>query len=191
MPNTKIKKLYCYVDETGQDTEGKWFLVVVTILSRDKDKIEDLLVKIERESGKFKTKWHRAKYRQRKKYFEKILETDILDLALYYSIYEDSILFADLIARTTAKAIKDYSRKSYKANIVIDGLGKNLERQFAASVRKLGITTEKVKGARDESSPFIRLADAVAGLLRDNYEKKEWAITMVKKLNKRKSVYKI
>lgn len=31
------KKLYCYVDETGQDTKGKLFIVVVVIVENSKE----------------------------------------------------------------------------------------------------------------------------------------------------------
>jgi hypothetical protein len=37
-------------------------------------------------------------------------------------------------------------------------------------VRKLGIAVRKVRGARDESDELIRLADAVAGFVRDALE---------------------
>jgi hypothetical protein len=42
--------------------------------------------------------------------------------------------------------------------------------RFAAGVRKLGIAVRKVRGARDESDELIRLADAVAGFVRDALE---------------------
>jgi len=185
------QKLYCYVDESGQDTKGDWFLVALVLLGDQKEEIKQKLEKIEQESGKFATKWHRSKHIQRIKYFDAILNLKALKSSLYYSVYQNTVLFADLIALTTVKAINAQNINNYQTQIVIDGLRKNLEKQFAASVRKLGIKATKVKGARDESDPMIRLADALAGLLRDYYEKKSWTNKYVKQLIKNKYVQEI
>ena len=37
-------------------------------------------------------------------------------------------------------------------------------------MRKKGIRTEKVRGLKDERDEFIRLADAIAGFVRDAQE---------------------
>ncbi len=39
------QKLYCYVDETGQDTKGALFIVVVLVTDDEKDKLELFLEK--------------------------------------------------------------------------------------------------------------------------------------------------
>ena len=189
MSQSKVQKLYCYVDESGQDTKGDWFLVAVIMLGVNRDKIKLKLEKIERQSGKFTTKWHRSKHLQRTRYFDAIINLKELKYSLYYSIYKNTILFADLIALTTVKAINSQNLQNCLVQIVIDGLRKNQEKQFSASIRKLGIKTAKVKGARDESDPIIRLADALAGLLRDYYEKKTWTNKYVKQLIKNKYVH--
>src|SRR3990167_5466066 len=189
MSQSKVQKLYCYVDESGQDTKGDWFLVAVIMLGVNIDKIKLKLEKIERQSGKFTTKWHRSKHLQRTRYFDAIINLKELKYSLYYSIYKNTILFADLIALTTVKAINSQNLQNCLVQIVIDGLRKNQEKQFSASIRKLGIKTAKVKGARDESDPIIRLADALAGLLRDYYEKKTWTNKYVKQLIKNKYVH--
>lgn len=51
------KKLYCYVDETGQDTKGEIFVVSVIVAQKDRDEIMELLETIEQETGKKATKW--------------------------------------------------------------------------------------------------------------------------------------
>jgi len=40
-----MQKLYCYIDETGQDTKGKLFLVSIVIQEQER---EELREKIER-----------------------------------------------------------------------------------------------------------------------------------------------
>lgn len=193
MPSRKspIKKLYCFVDETGQDTNGEWFLVSVVVIGGQKDQLEQQLFEIEHESRKHLTKWHRSKHGHRLAYIEGVLKLNGLKNALYYSVYKDTKLFADLVVLTTAKAIFQVTKDNYRALIVVDGLSRNLERQFAASLRKLCITTEKVKGGREESSPLLRLADALAGLLRDAYGRAEWAREKVQQLNKKSFIHEI
>jgi len=43
-----MPKLYCYVDETGQDTEGAFFLVVVVLVAGEvRERLREKLLKIE------------------------------------------------------------------------------------------------------------------------------------------------
>ena len=101
------------------------------------------------------------------------------------------MFYYDLITLTTAKAIYDKASENYQASIIIDGLQKNLEKKIAVSLRRLNIRVAKIKGARDESSSFIRLADAICGLARDTYEGNKWAKEKLKKLIKEDIVEEI
>ena len=47
-----MSKLYCYVDETGQDTEGRFFLVSVVVTGVERDEMRTWLETVEKESGK-------------------------------------------------------------------------------------------------------------------------------------------
>ena len=51
-----MKKLYCYVDETGQDTYGEKFIVVSIVVSDEREEVLDLLEEAEVKSGKTKRK---------------------------------------------------------------------------------------------------------------------------------------
>ena len=55
-PSSEHQKIYCYVDETGQDTLGELFIVSVVVNSADRDALVAVLEKIERTSGKGKVK---------------------------------------------------------------------------------------------------------------------------------------
>jgi len=191
MKDDVIKKIYCFVDESGQDTLGKRFLVAVVIVEDDKNEIEKELIEIEFKSGKHKTKWHKAKYSQRQAYISGIKNISAFQNSFYFSIYEDTVQFASLVSLTTAKAILDRAPDNYSASVIVDGLGRNLEKEFAVCLRKLKIKTNKVKGARDESSSLIRLADALAGLIRDASEKQQWAKGQVEQLRRKKYVQEI
>lgn len=52
MSDTHKQKLYCYVDETGQDTEGQLFLVSVVVTEQEQESFAHELERIEAESGK-------------------------------------------------------------------------------------------------------------------------------------------
>lgn len=51
-----MNKLYCYVDETGQDTEGTFFLVALVITGSERDELRKFLIHAETNSKKGKLK---------------------------------------------------------------------------------------------------------------------------------------
>jgi hypothetical protein len=51
MPGAQKQKLYCYVDETGQDTDGRLFLVSVVVTEQEQEAFARELERIEAESG--------------------------------------------------------------------------------------------------------------------------------------------
>jgi hypothetical protein len=40
MPQEQNHKLYCYVDETGQDTLGKFFIVAIVVAGNQRDELQ-------------------------------------------------------------------------------------------------------------------------------------------------------
>jgi len=76
-------KLYCYVDETGQDTAGRFFLVsVVLIDSAKKDELENQLEEIEKRTGKNKKKWAKEEIGIRIRYIKEIAKIKNLQYSL-------------------------------------------------------------------------------------------------------------
>jgi hypothetical protein len=47
-----MQKLYCYVDETGQQPEGRFFLVSVVVTGPERDALNTALERIEHATGK-------------------------------------------------------------------------------------------------------------------------------------------
>ena len=68
------QKLYCYVDESGQDTEGRFFLVAVVISGDGRDELQQRLEEIEHRTRKGRAKWHRSGFSRRLDYIRSILE---------------------------------------------------------------------------------------------------------------------
>src|SRR3989339_428750 len=105
MTQQKIQKLYCYIDETGQDTKGELFIVSVILIDQDKQKIEDQLIDCEKQSKKGKTKWQKAKFYQREAYINQIFTIKKLKDHLYYSEFKNSTAYYELVVYTAAQVI--------------------------------------------------------------------------------------
>ena len=79
------QKLYCYVDESGQDTEGRFFLVAVVITGKGRDELQQKLEEIERRTRKGRVKWHRSSFSRRVDYIRSILDLPELSGALHFT----------------------------------------------------------------------------------------------------------
>lgn len=163
-----MQKLYCYVDETGQDTKGDFFLVSVVITQEEREQIRKQLEKTERKTGKGRRKWIESKPKQRQNYVRKALKIPTLRGGINYAIYHKTTDYIPRTILTTARAITRHAEKEYKATVFVDGLPKTLTRWFGAELRHLHISTKKVRGVRrEEADTLMRLADAIAGFVRE------------------------
>ena len=73
------------------------------------------------------------------------------------------------------KALITKATTTYTATVTVDGLTGGEVQRFKQRLRQWQINVHKVRGARDESSPLIRLADAFAGFIRDYIEGQQYA----------------
>src|SRR5437879_1456328 len=115
MSQSPRQKLYCYVDESGQDTEGELFLVSVVVSELEQEAFTRELERIEEETGKRKTKWHKSAMGRRIAYIKAILASPIFQRTIFFSHYANSQAYVDLTVLTTAKAILQRVQHSYKA----------------------------------------------------------------------------
>ena len=184
-----MQKLYCYVDETGQDTEGRFFLVAVVILVNDRENFRFKLRKAEEESGKGTKKWMKATHKQHEQYIKQIISDSAFSGAIFYTQYDNTRNYVDLTILATAKAILGKAKSPYTAIVFVDGLGRSERHRFAAGLRKLKVNVKKVRGIREQSDEFARLADAVAGFVRDGLDGGE-AIQKLRQIAKRNSIIK-
>lgn len=186
------QKLYCYVDETGQDTYGEKFIVVSIVVADEREKVFDLLEEAEVKSGKTKRKWIKTRSAERDKYLKLALPQSKLKGKIFYRIFHNSKEYEDLMVLVIAQAINLYIERNgfsdYKATVVIDGLKVTEAKRVAKSLRLLGIKTRRVRGEKDESNALLRLADALAGLIREADEGNKNYDKLVNKLQKEKVV---
>lgn len=162
-----MDKIYCYVDESGQHTEGEYFLVSVVITGENRKSLEKTLLSIETHSGKRHLKWSKTKDDYRLAYIKAVLSNEAFQNRLYAAYFESSTDYVGMTISGTARAIQAYIDKDseYKATVLVDGLKRSEVHRFSVGLRREGIRTQKIVGRDDSKDPLIRLADALCGLV--------------------------
>ncbi len=189
---TKKKKIYCYVDENGQDTNGKLFIVSIVVTETDRDLLLDLCEQIEKISLKHKDKWGKAKRSRRLDYINKVLSNKKFIGKLRYSVFENQKNYDLLTIIGIAKAVHLDNLKHYSTAIYVDGLAKSKRQEYGSELRKLGIQTRKVQGvAKDQNNALIRLADSIAGFVRDAIDNDGIETELLKKALKNGEIIKV
>jgi len=177
------QKLYAYVDESGQDTEGGIFVVSIVVLENERDAVRQRLEEIEQRTGKGAVKWHKSKHEFRRAYIEALAALLELRHRAFVEVFYDTKQYLDLTALATAKAILKNARPPYKVTVFVDGLSIAGVAVFSRTLRDLHIQTRKIRGVRkDENDALIRLADNLCGLVRDAREKTPWAVEALERL---------
>lgn len=185
-----MSKYYCYVDETGQHTLGKMFVVSI-IIPFDREELEKLLLNIEKVTGKNKIKWIQTQKSRKSDYLEQIFKLLKLKGNIYFSLFENSKGYKDLTVLSVVKAVKHKKFTNNKATILIDGLNKHEIMWFSKEIRKQGLKTDKVRGIKDENSAIIRLADSICGFVFEAKSGNKEANKLLSKEIKRKTIKEV
>ncbi len=172
-------KLAVYVDETGQDTRGRFFLVSVVLTeSSSLDDLRVRLTKLERTSKKGKKKWRQTRPVQRIAYLVGLppILTDIAPV--YWRSYPEGTDYSIRTAEATLAAMNHRDPAgTAQLTVIVDGLNWKERATFARVFRSHRRKWHKLTGGRDEADPLLRLTDALAGFLRDLSERNPSAIT--------------
>lgn len=167
MSKEKPKKIYCYVDETGQDSGSEIFVVVAVVSEQDQETLRQELITTEYDAKTGHRKWHKSRAERRLKYIQIILEKKIAKGDIYFGSYQKPLPYFLPILDVLEKAIKEKTKdKKYKATVCIDGIDRKKAAEMTNALRLRGISLELVKSRKDESEPIIRLADMWAGCVR-------------------------
>jgi|SRR5579872_4190209 len=181
-----VTKLYCYVDETGQDGLHTFFLVSVVVTSQDKkEQLEEQIENIEKKTGKNKLKWTKTKTSIRKSFIEEIAQVGNLKNSIFYSMYPDGKAYTHLTSLSVAKAVLAKKENNYSVTVIIDGLTRKDTEKVRRDLKQLQVKYDNIRGMKDEQSVFLRLADCFAGFIRDYIEKQSYAEELFKRLRKR------
>lgn len=181
------QKLYAYVDESGQDTEGRFFVVSVVLFGTERDTVLERLEALEARSRKGRVKWRRARYAFRQDYIMGLLDLPHLTASIFVATFRHARNYFALTVESAARAITAKTQgRAYRVTIFVDGLTRPQQATFTNSLRAHGIARKKVRGVRDEqSNAGVRLADALCGLIRDAEDGEPWAVATVARLRQR------
>lgn len=170
--------IYCYVDESGQHTHGDFFSVSVVIVKtvEMRDEGEGMLLEIERTTEKGSTKWTKTHHRKKARYLRTIATLTELKNCLFYSTYTDTRDYVGSTVDAIARVLQQHvtNTETHGIIVIIDGLDKQEKQQIAKRLKRTGVMYKKVRGAKDEGSAWIRLADAIAGFGWDVYKNKPY-----------------
>lgn len=169
-----IEKYYCYVDETGQDTMGEFFLVsAVLVEARLRERLKNRLLRLEDRSGKELLKWNGSSFEVRICYLRGLFQIRELYGCLHFYYVNNSLDYSNIKAHAIVRALQNITQQ-YKVTILIDGfLSKKEERIISRVLHKSEIRFRKIRGLKMNDC-FMRLADALAGFLRDHIEEQDY-----------------
>lgn len=173
-----MKKVYCYVDESGQDTEGELFIVAMVIAGEERGLLTSQAEDLEIKTGKGFSKWHKTALDKRILYITAILSSPFFTQNLFYAHYKNSIQYLDMWTQSVAIALHTKYQRNYQATVIVDGLRDKEIPRFAKQLRARNVKLRKVRGAKDQSDTLIRLADALAGFARDSLENQPYTIKL-------------
>src|ERR1044071_7275609 len=100
------QKLYCYVDETGQDTQGDLFLVALVVTGRERDELVNEAEQIEKKTGKGLIKWHKTSLGRKEAYLRAVFSSPRFAGSLCFARYTQTKgAYLDLMVYSAARAI--------------------------------------------------------------------------------------
>lgn len=173
LKQVKPTKLYCYVDETGQDTNGELFIVAIVIADNRREEFEKQMEKLETSSRKYLRKWQKSKKKERLTYIQAALNI-VKNYGTFYFVKFGKGVgtnYYPLMTYAIAKTLYEkLGQNPVSYSLIVDALTLKQRLILGADLRKLGISIAKIRGKRDESDAILRLADALAGFVRDAVE---------------------
>ena len=192
-----MKQLHLYVDETGQDTKGEFFLVAVVIVERHfREQAERFCQQIEIRTGK-RTKWTKTKKIIRWTYIEEVLQAEVQGMSIKIVEFRDTgMRYLDMMTHALYEVLRQFGEeKALRIKIYVDALSKTQAKEIGAELRQRlqntrqpgrGIWGLSVRGIRTEaSSALLRLADGLCGFARAVVQKEPHAITLWRKYGHR------
>ena len=166
MPSTPRQKLYCYVDETGQDATSTVFVVVAVVTAKEQEELRRALTEIEHAAGTGHRKWHKSRSARRLRYLRLVLERGIGRGEVFFGFYPKPLPYFFPILEILEHAIKAEAIAPYTARVFVDGIDRKKAAELTNALRLRGVSLDMVRSRRDESEPLIRLADMWAGCVR-------------------------
>lgn len=186
------QRLYAYIDESGQETEGRIFVVCAVIVeSSSRDALLSQLEALEARSRKGRVKWHRARFAYRQAYVRELENLALLAHSVFLIRFARTQRYNEVTAEAVARAIRARGGENDRVRVIVDGLRREERRLFSSVLRRHQIRPDDVRGARDQNDAFIRLADAICGLTRDAADGQIWAVQASERLKHRRLIMEL
>lgn len=160
------QKLYCYVDETGQDDRSVVFIVAVVVTQGEQERIREVLVRLENEAHTNHLKWHKTESSRRLAYLRLVMANGGAIGGTFFGSFVKPVPFFQPTLEVIEDAVKAAARPPYRARVFVDGIDRKKAAELTTALRARGVALDLVRGKRDESEPLIRLADMWAGCIR-------------------------
>jgi len=161
-----VQKLYCYVDETGQDAASNIFVVVAVVNGQEQEPLRQALMEIEHLARTGYRKWHKSRSSRRLRYLTLAFERNLGREEIFYGSYPKPLPYFFPLLDVLEHAIKIKAIPPYTARVFVDGIDRKKAAELTNALRLRGVSLEMVRSRRDESKPLIRLADRWAGCIR-------------------------
>ena len=168
-----MQKIYCYVDESGQDAGSEFFIVTAVVSDKEQELLRKKLCEIESSTKLGARKWHKSCFDRKSQYLQLVLEKGVAKGEIYFGHYRKPVPYFLPMLETLEKSIFDKAAGDYSAIIYVDGIDKKKAAELTNALRIRKIKLGLVRSRRDESEPLIRLADRWAGCIRAAFLNKE------------------
>jgi hypothetical protein len=159
------RKYYCYVDETGQDTKGKLFLVGVLVVE-DKEKATlwaDRLNKLKK-----RIKWHGTKKKNKIAFLEALSQSSF-PFKSFVSVFKDCKDYFKATLEGISKSLKNLGKE--RILLFFDGkIHKKIRLKIGVFLHCQKIKVKKVRGINIKKEPLIEIIDAIVGAVREKIE---------------------
>lgn len=161
----KRQKIYCYVDETGQDAGSTIFIVVAVVVWEYIEGLRSSLAELERRLKIGGKKWHKLRHNSRVEFMNVFLQERHSNVQIYFGRFKKPVPALLPTFEVIQKSLTSFSQP-IQAIVNIDGLDALSAKKMTNALRTKYLHLSLVKGSRDESEVLIRLADRWAGCLR-------------------------
>jgi hypothetical protein len=170
--NKNKQKIYCYVDETGQDSGSSYYITVVVVSAKDQEEFRRKLTEIEKTSRIGSRKWYKSRGKETIDYLQLFNKINDSFCKIFYNKYKKPIPFLFPTIEIINESIAEFvNKQDCRAIIYVDGIDNKKAQELTNALRSKGISLDYVRNTRDESEPCIRLADRWAGCIRDCSER--------------------
>lgn len=166
LSNPQKDKLYCFVDETGQDAGSKFFVVVAVLVTDQVGEFRTWLEQLEQSVRIGTVKWHKANYPYRLQFMNEFLRYGGKNVHAYFIKTPKPVFYYLPLIDLLQQATTLHGSALTQTQVCIDGLDKISAKKITNALRTAHRSIRLVRGVRDESEPVIRLADRLAGCIR-------------------------